>query len=107
MLVIANLVDLSAIASVGSACSLLIFLLVAAAGYRLRNETGSIGAIVLLGMAATAIVLVFFGIDTLRNDPETFVAIVCVAGLAVALELIWKRIRGPLQEPAAASGSRQ
>ena len=99
VLVIANLVDLSAIASVGSACSLLIFLLVAASGYRLRKETGSIGAIVLLGMAATAIVLVFFGIDTLRNDPETFVAIVGVAGLAVVLDLVWKRIRGPDRSP--------
>ncbi len=36
VLVISNLVDLSAIASVGSACSLMIFLLVGVAGYRLR-----------------------------------------------------------------------
>jgi amino acid transporter len=107
VLVIANVVDLSAIASVGSACSLLIFLLVGASGYRLRRETGSIGAIVLLGMAATAIVLVFFGIDTLRNDPETFVAIVGVAALAVVLDLVWKRIRGPRHEPATASDSPQ
>jgi amino acid transporter len=106
-MVIANLVDLSAIASVGSACSLLIFLLVGASGYRLRKETGSLGAIVLLGMAATAIVLVFFGIDTLRNDPETFVAIVGVVALAVVLDLVWKRIRGPRQEPATVGDSPQ
>jgi hypothetical protein len=99
VLVISNLVDLSAIASVGSACSLLIFLLVGVSGYRLRKETGSIGAILLLGMAATAIVLVFFGIDTLRNAPETFVAIVGVAALAVILDLVWKRIRGPRRDP--------
>ena len=79
VLVVANTVDLSAIASVGSACSLMIFLLVGASGYRLRSETGAIGAIVLVGMAATAIVLVFFAIDTLRNAPETFVAIVAIA----------------------------
>ena len=36
-------VDLSAIASVGSACSLAIFLLVGVAGYRLRRETGRTG----------------------------------------------------------------
>ena len=107
VLLIANLVDLSAIASVGSACSLLIFLLVGVSGYRLRKETGSLGAIVLLGVAATAIVLVFFGIDTLRNDPETFVAIVGVAALAVVLDLVWKRIRGPRQEPATVSDSPQ
>lgn len=99
VLVISNLVDLSAIASVGSACSLLIFLLVGVSGYRLRRETGSLGAIVLLGIATTAIVLVFFAIDTLRNAPETFVAIVSVTALAVVLELVWKRMRGPRQEP--------
>ena len=99
VLAVSNLVDLSAIASVGSACSLLIFLLVAASGYRLRRETGSIGAIVLLGMATTVIVLVFFAIDTLRNASETFVAILGVTALAVVLDSVWKRIRGPRQEP--------
>ena len=46
-------------------------------------------------MAATAIVLVFFAIDTVRNAPETFVAIVAIAALAVVLDLVWKRMRGP------------
>jgi len=93
-------VNLSAIASVGSACSLMIFLLVGAAGYRLRSETGAIGAIILIAMAATAIVLVFFAIDTLRNAPETFAAIVAITALAVVLDLIWKRVRGPVGSPA-------
>ena len=90
-LVLANLVDLSAIASVGSACSLVVFLLVGLAGYRLRSETGASAAIVLLGMAATAIVLGFFAVDTLRNAPETFVAIIAMTLLAVALDVVWKR----------------
>jgi len=96
VLVVANVVDLSAIASVGSACSLMIFLLVGASGYRLRAETGAVGAVILTGMAATAIVLVFFAIDTVRNAPETFVAIVAIALLAVVLDLVWKRARGPM-----------
>jgi amino acid transporter len=99
VLVVANTVDLSAIASVGSACSLMIFLLVGASGYRLRSETGAIGAIVLVGIAATAIVLVFFAIDTLRNAPETFAAIVVIALLAVVLDVVWKRMRGPGGSP--------
>ena len=70
VLVVSNVVDLSAIASVGSACSLLIFLLVGVAGYRLRASTGARGPIVLLGMAATAVVLVFFAIDTVRTRPR-------------------------------------
>jgi amino acid transporter len=96
VLVVSNTVDLSAIASVGSACSLMIFLLVGVSAYRLRAETGSNTAIILAGMAATATVLVFFAVDTIRNAPETFAAIVAIAALAVILDLVWKRARGPL-----------
>ena len=93
VLVVSNLVDLSAIASVGSACSLMIFLLVGVAGHRVRSETGARDAIVLLGVAATAVVLVFFAVDTLRNAPQTFAAIVVIAALAVLLDFLWKRAR--------------
>jgi amino acid transporter len=92
-LVLANFVDLSAIASVGSACSLVVFLLVGLAGYRLRSETGASAALVLLGVGATVIVLGFFAVDTLRNAPETFVAIVAMTLLAVCLDVMWKRVR--------------
>ena len=94
VLVVSNLVDLSAIASVGSACSLVIFLLVGVAAYRRRADTGAIGAIVLAAIAATAVVLAFFAVDTLRNAPETFIAIVAITLLAVALDFVWKRSRG-------------
>jgi L-asparagine transporter-like permease len=90
VLVIGNLVDLSAIASVGSACSLMIFLLVGISAFRLRAETGSRAPILLLGIGATAVVLAFFAIDTVRNAPETFGAIVGIAVLAVVLDLVWK-----------------
>jgi amino acid transporter len=93
-LVLANFLDLSAITSVGSACSLVVFLLVGLAGLRLRSETGASVAIVLLGMASTAIVLGFFAVDTLRNAPETFGAIVAMTLMAVGLDVVWKRIRG-------------
>ena len=92
-LILANLVDLGAIASVGSACSLVVFLLVGIAGYRLRSNTGASSAIVLLGIAATVTVLGFFAVDTLRNAPETFAAIVGMTVLAVVLDVIWKRMR--------------
>jgi hypothetical protein len=44
-------------------------------------------------MAATAIVLGFFAVDTLRNAPETFAAIVAMTLLAVTLDIVWKRVR--------------
>ena len=105
VLVVANLVDLSAIASVGSACSLIIFLLVGIAAYKLRSETGSAAPIVLLGIAATITVLVFFGVDTLRNAPETFSAIIGIALLAVILDLVWKRVRTTPPVPASQTPS--
>ena len=101
VLVVSNLVDLSAIASVGSACSLVIFLLVGVAGYRRRADTGSQAVIVLAAIAVTAIVLAFFAVDTVRNAPETFAAIVVIALLAVVLDLVWKRMRGRPDAPAA------
>jgi amino acid transporter len=100
VLVVSNLVDLSAIASVGSACSLVIFLLVSLSAFRLRDEIGARASIVLVAMAATVVVLVFFAIDTLRNAPETFTAIIVITLLAVVLDLAWKHVRGP----AAPSG---
>ena len=102
VLVVSNLVDLSAIASVGSACSLVIFLLVGMAGYKLRSTTDARGAIILLGMATTAIVLAFFAVDTLRNAPETFIAIVAIASLAVLLDAVWKHVR---KEPPSTTGA--
>jgi len=102
VLLVANTVDLSAIASVGSACSLMIFVLVGAAGYRLRAATGASAAIILVGIAATLVVLAFFAVDTFRNAPQTFTAIVVIAALAVGLDLVWKRARGPLPPAEAA-----
>ena len=107
VLVVSNVVDLSAIASVGSACSLMIFLLIGLAALRLRGEIGASAPIVLVALAATAVVLVFFAVDTLRNAPETFVAIVAIALLAVVLDVVWKRARGSMPSsggPATAGG---
>ena len=50
-------------------------------------------------MAATAVVLGFFAVDTLRNAPETFVAIVAMTLLAVALDFVWKRVRDRAGRP--------
>jgi hypothetical protein len=42
------------------------------------------------------VVLAFFVVDTFRNAPQTFTAIVVIAVLAVGLDVVWKRARGPL-----------
>jgi amino acid transporter len=101
VLVVSNTVDLAAIASVGSACSLMVFLLVGIAGLRLRRETGSRAAILVTAIGATAIVLVFFAVDTARNAPETFTAMVAITSLCVVLDFVWKRTRGPARPSVA------
>jgi amino acid transporter len=93
VLVLANLVDLTAIASLGSVVALGIFLITSLAALRLRAETGSQAWVIVLGITATAFVLVVFGVQTLRESPQTFVAMVAVVILAVVLDLIWSRVR--------------
>lgn len=97
VLLVANFVDLSAIASVGSAVALTIFLLVGLAGWRLRRETGSTAAVVLTALAVTAVVLVSFAVDTWRNAPETFAAIVAILVFALVLDG-WTRRSGGRSE---------
>jgi hypothetical protein len=68
-----------------------VFVLVALAGWRRRADTGSNTILVLLAIAVTAIVLGFFAVDTARNDPGTFGAIVGIAILAVILDFAFHR----------------
>ncbi len=100
VLLVANLVDLSAIASVGSAVSLMVFVLVGAAGYRRRADTGSSTILVVLAIGVTVVVLGFFAVDTARNAPETFGAIVGIGILSVVLDATL-RPKGPGPVPAA------
>jgi amino acid transporter len=93
VLLVANLVDLSAIASVGSASALVLFLFICVAAIRRRSDTGSNLGIVALALAVTAIVLAFFAVDTLNNAPETFTAIVAILALAFILEMAWSWYR--------------
>ena len=100
ILIFVNLFDLSSIASVGSAVSLSVFVLVGLAGYRLRREIHANTGLLAAAVVSSALVLLFFLIDTLRNDLGTFVAIVVMIGLAVVLDTVWKRYRDRRQVSA-------
>jgi amino acid transporter len=95
-LLVANLSGLGAIASVGSAVSLAVFLLVGAAGWRKRHDTGSNPVIILLSMAVILVVLGFFLADTIENSPETFGAIIGVGLVAIMLDALFRRPLEPL-----------
>ncbi len=101
VLILANVFDLSAIASLGSAVSLVVFLVVGLAGLKLRAETGASAVVVSVTMLATGLVLVLFAIDTARNAPQTFTAMIVIGVLAVVLDALWKRVRPPSPPVAA------
>jgi len=94
VLVVANVFDLGSIASVGSAVSLIAFLLVGAAGWRRRRDTQSSPVLIISSLASIAVVLGFFFVDTLRDDPGTFGAILGIGALAVVLDALLRRPPG-------------
>jgi amino acid transporter len=93
VLLLTNFVDLTAIASLGSAVALTIFLVVSGAAFRLRAQTGSRTWILALAVLLTMAVLLVFAFQTLRTAPQTFTAMVGILALAIALDLMWTRVR--------------
>jgi amino acid transporter len=93
VLVLANVFDLSAIANIGSAVAMTIFLLLGVAALRVRQETGSSAVVIVTAMALTGVVLILFSVNTLEDDPGTFVAMIVIAGIAVILDWLWTRRR--------------
>jgi amino acid transporter len=96
VLVVANFVDLSAIASVGSAVALMVFVLVGVAGFRRRADTGSNTALVVAAIGITAVVLGFFIVDTIKNAPWTFAAIAAIAVLSIVLDAVSRKPHAPV-----------
>jgi amino acid transporter len=86
-------VNLSAIASLGSAVALAIFLITSIAAYRPRAETGSRASVLITGILLTVVVLLVFAVQTLRTEPITFIAMIAILCLAIILDLMWSRIR--------------
>jgi amino acid transporter len=103
VLLLANLVDLTAIASLGSVVALGIFLVTSLAALRLRHETNSSPVVIGVGIAATTLVLVIFAIQTLRDSPETFAAMIAIMALAIALDLLWSWLRARRAQTATGS----
>jgi amino acid transporter len=99
VLALALFLDLSTVASVGSAVALAVFAMVGAAAIRLRSETESSLLLLVGAMTTTLVVLVLFATDTARNEPRTFVGMLAVGAVAIALDLLWKRRRDQLVRP--------
>ena len=57
----------------------------------------------LRGVAVIGVVLAFFAVDTIRNDPWSFVAIVAITIVAVVLDALFRR---PPPDAAVAAAPR-
>jgi len=84
--------DLSAIASLGSAVALLIYVLITIAHLRMAKETGASRAMLVLALITTSIAILVFAWYTLRTDPRTFVILLATIALAWVVEAIWRSI---------------
>ncbi|GAA4547447.1 APC family permease [Amycolatopsis samaneae] len=93
VLLLANLVDLTAIASLGSVVALVIFLLTSVAAYRLRARTRSRAGVLVTGIVLTSAVLLVFLVHTLAVEPETFGGMLGVVVLAIVVDRVWTRAR--------------
>ena len=95
-LLVANFVPLAAIATMGSAGFLFVFLAVNGANYRQRHETGSGGWVSLLGVLACTIALIALIGQTLTTAGQAWQILILIGMvvLSVGLEWIYRRLTG-------------
>jgi hypothetical protein len=89
--------DLGALAAIGSAVSLAVFVLVGVAALRLRQAIGARTWILVAAIASSAVVLFVFAVDTYQDDPKAFWTMLALPFLATGLDAAWKRSR---EQPA-------
>jgi len=85
--------DLSAIASLGSAVALLIFLAISIGHLRIREKTGASAVVLWIATLTVVVTLLGFFGTTLRDSPASLVAFIALAILAVAVDAVWRVLR--------------
>jgi amino acid transporter len=90
--VLTMLFDLSAIASIGSAVGLVVFLMVDVAHVKLAKETGAKPAIIYVSILTVVVTLLVFTFETLVDEPGTALALVVFLVLAVVVDRFWRGI---------------
>jgi len=86
--------DLSAIASLGSAVALLIFLMISIGHFRIRRDTGANAVLLGLGILTVVITLIGFFATTIQTSPASLVAFVALTVLAFVADTSWRAVRG-------------
>jgi len=93
-LLVANLVDLEAIAIMGSAGFLVVFAVVNAAGFRLAGEIGAKRLVCALGAVACVAALVTLLVHTWHDDPRALAVFGSLVAAAIVFEAIYPRVSG-------------
>jgi amino acid transporter len=92
ILALALLFDVTAIASIGSAVALAIFVLITIAHIRMRKETGASLFMLIIALIATSLAILLFCWYTILTAPQTFAILVGTIILAWVVEWIWRTI---------------
>ena len=85
--------DLTAIASIGSAVALLIFLSISVGHFRIRDETGANSIVLALAILTVVVTLLGFLGTTLASSPASLVAFIGITILAVIFDSWWRAVR--------------
>ena len=93
ILVIVWLFDLSAIASLGSAVALLIFLTISVGHFRIRKETGVNAVILIIAITTVVITLLGFFANALKRSPTSLIAFFVLFVLAFVADTMERRAR--------------
>lgn len=93
VVVVGVFLDLTAIASLGSTVSLLLFLTISVGHIRIRKETGASLWILVLAVLTTGATLISFASTELKNQPATVTALVVVLVVSFVTDAVMRRAR--------------
>jgi amino acid transporter len=93
VLVLASLLDLSQVASLGSLAALLVYIAVGAGHVRLRKETGARPWVLVVAVSLTTATLVAFVIRVFVDNPLVLVGGAVVVGVCFGAEALLTRFR--------------
>ena len=105
IIALALLFDVSAIASIGNAVALAIYVLITIAHLRMAKDTGASKAVLILALLTTSVAILLFAWYTLKTAPQTFAILVATIVLAWVVEAVWRAVsKRQLKVEAAPEG---
>jgi amino acid transporter len=93
-LLVANLLDLSSISTIGSAGFLIIFAAVNAANLKLRRKTVSNLLLPLFGAVLCTLALGLLVWKTTQDAPHKLLILVCIVGVSFVIEVLYRGLTG-------------